>query len=159
MLLLAKNIWQFESTSILILINLVFHIQTIYFVSHFPSVFLNMGRLGLFCFMVILAEILVVQAMAGKSEGSELNPFGLKAQNKVGTLRVVARLADQPVSSVAESPEGSNVAEAPEIRRLGKHHSDKSVAGGGVIIGGLVTAIFAAVFCYIRVTRKRGDVH
>lgn len=122
-----------------------------------------MGRLGLFCFMVILAEILVVQAMAGKSEGSELNPFGLKAQNKVGTLRVVARLADQPVSSVAGSPEGnkeySNVAEAPEIRRLGKHHSDKSVAGGGVIIGGLVTAIFAAVFCYIRVTRKRADVH
>ena len=118
-----------------------------------------MGRLGLFCFMVILAEILVVQAMAGKSEGSELSPFGPKAQNKVGTLRVVARLADQPVSSVAESPEGSNVAEAPEIRRLGKHHSDKSVAGGGVIIGGLVTAIFAAVFCYIRVTRKRGDVH
>lgn len=122
-----------------------------------------MGRLCLFCFMVILAEILVVQAMAGKSEGSELNPFGLEAQNKVGTLGVVARLADQPVSSVAESPEGnkenSNVAEAPVIRRLGKHHSDKSVAGGGVIIGGLVTAIFAAVFCYIRVTRKRDDVH
>ncbi|KAG6416946.1 hypothetical protein SASPL_124387 [Salvia splendens] len=38
----------------------------------------------------------------------------------------------------------------------GKHHSsDKSVAGGGVIIGGLVTAIFAAVYCYIRVTRRK----
>ncbi|KAM3697281.1 hypothetical protein ACB098_06G101200 [Castanea mollissima] len=102
-----------------------------------------MGRLGLFCFMVILAEILVVQAMAGKSEGSELNPFGLKAQHK----------------SPEGNKENSNVAEAPVIRRLGKHHSDKSVAGGGVIIGGLVTAIFAAVFCYIRVTRKRDDVH
>ena len=79
-----------------------------------------MGRLGLFC--LILAEILVVQAMAEKSEGSELNPFGLKAQNKVGALGVVARVADQPVSSIA-------------------------------------TAIFAVVFCYIRVTRKRDGVH
>ncbi|GMY09971.1 Basic helix-loop-helix DNA-binding superfamily protein [Fagus crenata] len=119
-----------------------------------------MGRLGLFC--LILAEILVVQAMAEKSEGSELNPFGLKAQNKVGALGVVARVADQPVSSIAESPESkeySDVAEAPVIRRMGKHHSDKSLAGGGVIIGGLATAIFAVVFCYIRVTRKRDGVH
>ncbi|KZV38267.1 hypothetical protein F511_36502 [Dorcoceras hygrometricum] len=46
-------------------------------------------------------------------------------------------------------------AEAPESRKVGKHHSsDKSLAGGGVIVGGLVTAIFAAVYCYIRVTRK-----
>lgn len=54
---------------------------------------------------------------------------------------------------------GGAVAEAPAmIRRLGKHHStDKSVAGGGVIIGGLVTAIFAAVFCYIRVTRRKDN--
>ncbi|WCJ37670.1 hypothetical protein M5689_018784 [Euphorbia peplus] len=53
-------------------------------------------------------------------------------------------------------------AEAPEIRRLGngKHRSsDKSVAAGGVIIGGLITAIFAAVFCYIRVTKKTKDAH
>ncbi|KAH9792952.1 hypothetical protein KPL71_004359 [Citrus sinensis] len=78
--------------------------------------------------LFIVAEILMVQAVADKSE---VNPVGF---NKPEPAR------------------------APEIRRLGKHHqhhSDKSVAGGGVIIGGLVTAIFAAVFCYIRVTRKR----
>lgn len=115
-----------------------------------------MGRLGLVCF--ILVEILVVQAMVAISEASEQNPSGIK----VGTLGVVSRIADQPVSSAAESSsegEGdSKLAEAPVmIRRLGKHHSDKSVAGGGVIIGGLVTVVFAAVFCYIRVTRRRDD--
>lgn len=60
-----------------------------------------------------------------------------------------------------DDSERSEVELAPspsEIRRLGKHHADKSVAGGGVIIGGLVTAIFAAVFCYIRVTRKRDGI-
>ncbi|KAF7805845.1 Actin cytoskeleton-regulatory complex protein [Senna tora] len=87
--------------------------------------------------LLLLVQILVLEAMAHTDTGDEAH-----------------KIADQPVSS---SKVGVGVAEAPEIRRLGKHHSnDKSVAGGGVIIGGLVTAIFAAVFCYIRVTRKRG---
>lgn len=69
-----------------------------------------------------------------------------------GMLLVVQVIADDGSESIQ-----SEVAEAPANRRLGKHHSDKSVAGGGVIIGGLVTAVFAAVFCYIRVTRRRND--
>lgn len=53
--------------------------------------------------------------------------------------------------------EESVIAEGPDIRRMGKHHHSHSsdVAGGGVIIGGLVTATFAVVFCYLRVTRKK----
>ncbi|KAJ7950243.1 Transforming growth factor beta receptor type 3 [Quillaja saponaria] len=36
------------------------------------------------------------------------------------------------------------------------HHSmfDKSVAGGGVILGGLATTFLVAVFCYIRATGR-----
>ncbi|KAK9284398.1 hypothetical protein L1049_023569 [Liquidambar formosana] len=120
-----------------------------------------MARFGMVC--LILAEILMVQTvLADGSYGSEANPPKVKVQDGVETNEVVA---DGPVFSPAESPEGKEergeVAEGPAIRRLAKHHSsDKSVAGGGVIIGGLVTAIFAAVFCYIRVTRKRdGDHH
>ncbi|KDP32228.1 hypothetical protein JCGZ_13835 [Jatropha curcas] len=95
-----------------------------------------MARLRLVISCLILAGILIVQATADESEKKSPS------------------VADQPVASSHEWEE----AEAPEIRRLGKHHSsDKSVAGGGVIIGGLVTAIFAAVFCYIRVTRKKGS--
>lgn len=101
--------------------------------------------------LLIVAEVFMLQAVADKSE---VNPVGFNKSESSG-------VADQPASSVSESSyyhNDSETAEAPGIRRLGKHHqhhSDKSVAGGGVIIGGLVTAIFAAVFCYIRVTRKR----
>lgn len=93
---------------------------------------------------LLAALMLVLQTMAVESALA-----GLKAETGVDET------ADQPVSGVAES---SQEAEAPNIRRLGKHHPpDTSMAGGGVIIGGLVTAIFAAVFCYIRVTKRRSD--
>lgn len=58
-----------------------------------------------------------------------------------------------------EHQQAQAVAEAPEIRRLGKHHFHSSMAGGGVLIGGLATTIFAVIFCYIRVTRKPNDVN
>ncbi|KAK7404939.1 hypothetical protein VNO78_06005 [Psophocarpus tetragonolobus] len=121
-----------------------------------------MNKLGVV--VLLLAQILVVHVKAHESVQAlaplpVLNPFEHKTQTGV-------QLHDQntddhkvAVSGVADDEEKngeSKVAEAPQIRRLGKHHStDKSVAGGGVIIGGLVTAIFAAVFCYIRVTRRR----
>nr|KYP50322.1 hypothetical protein KK1_027897 [Cajanus cajan] len=104
--------------------------------------------------------------MAHESEAPQpvLNPFEHKTQTGVqlhdqkNADNKVAVSGATTVESSSEEKNGeSKGAEAPQIRRLGKHHStDKSVAGGGVIIGGLVTAIFAAVFCYIRVTRKRG---
>ncbi|KAJ0054238.1 uncharacterized protein LOC116132262 [Pistacia vera] len=106
-----------------------------------------MARLVLVLFIVV--GILVLQAVAEKSE---VNPSVVKSQSEDEP----AGISDQPASSPSKSSsDESTAAEAPEIRRMGKHHSsDKSVAGGGVIIGGLVTAIFAAVFCYIRVTRR-----
>ncbi|KAA8526459.1 hypothetical protein F0562_008338 [Nyssa sinensis] len=122
-----------------------------------------MGRFVLV--MLILAEILIVQAVAVRSYGSELNP--LKAVIRTGEEshgEVVGSIADPPLSSVAvegssEGREELSVAEPPEMTRQRKHHSsDKSVAGGGVIIGGLFTAIFATVYCYIRVTRRREGI-
>ncbi|KAL5793959.1 hypothetical protein ACOSP7_002553 [Xanthoceras sorbifolium] len=97
---------------------------------------------------LVMAAILAVQAMADESE---VNQHGVGSENKDEGNGVVAGEADRPASSPSESSGD----EYPEIRRMGKHHSDKSVAGGGVIIGGLVTAIFAALFCYIRVTRRK----
>ncbi|XP_021859504.2 uncharacterized protein [Spinacia oleracea] len=35
------------------------------------------------------------------------------------------------------------------------HHTDKSVAGGGVIIACLATAFVLSIFCYIRATRQQ----
>ncbi|XVE92859.1 hypothetical protein REPUB_Repub01dG0139400 [Reevesia pubescens] len=105
---------------------------------------------------LVLFEVLLVHAMAEKSE---LKPSEIKARNEDEPGWVIPREADEPSASPEESSQETREAEAPEIRRLGKHHlSDKSVAGGGVIIGGLLTVIFAAVFAYIRVTRKRDGV-
>ncbi|XP_048328034.2 uncharacterized protein LOC125421924 [Ziziphus jujuba] len=107
------------------------------------------AKLGL-VWLIIVAGILVVQVM-GNDESESKKP------------EVSNSGSDQPVGSVSDHPSRNKeentteVAEAPANRRLGKHHSDESMAGGGVIIGGLVTAIFAAVFCYIRVTRRRND--
>ncbi|TKY66929.1 hypothetical protein E2542_SST09820 [Spatholobus suberectus] len=123
-----------------------------------------MNKLGLVV-LLLIAQILVPHVIAHESEAQAplpvLNPFENKTQTGVQLHDQTTdnKVADRPVSGESSSEEESGeskAAEAPQIRRLGKHHStDKSVAGGGVIIGGLVTAIFAAVFCYIRVTRKR----
>ncbi|OMP06088.1 hypothetical protein CCACVL1_01712 [Corchorus capsularis] len=119
---------------------------------------MGVSKLVLVC--LVLVEILVVQAAVG--DKSDMNPSQtqikvIQKENEPGW--VIQREADEPAAAPVESSSETKEAEAPEIRRLGKHHmSDKSVAGGGVIIGGLVTAIFAAVYAYIRVTRKRGVV-
>ncbi|RWW84437.1 hypothetical protein BHE74_00006966, partial [Ensete ventricosum] len=64
--------------------------------------------------------------------------------------------------SVSASPGGRElgIAGAPEgAAQIGKRRRplDKSIAGAEVMLGGLATAIFAAVFAYIRVTRKRSS--
>ncbi|OIT07260.1 hypothetical protein A4A49_14708 [Nicotiana attenuata] len=116
----------------------------------------------------LLLGILVFQAVA---EGSTTtSTLSLAYPRKIMVHRVLlsttstkSNIADPPEKSNTEGEnegeKGASIGEAPEstIERE-HHHSDKSVAGGGVIIGGLVTAIFAVVYCYIRVTRKRdGD--
>ncbi|KAJ8467262.1 hypothetical protein OPV22_029814 [Ensete ventricosum] len=61
--------------------------------------------------------------------------------------------------SVSASPGGreSGIAGAPEGAGKRRRPLDKSIAGAEVMLGGLATAIFAAVFAYIRVTRKRSS--
>uniref|UniRef100_A0A5B7BI76 Transmembrane protein n=1 Tax=Davidia involucrata TaxID=16924 RepID=A0A5B7BI76_DAVIN len=120
-----------------------------------------MGRFVLV--LLILAEILMVQAvLAVRSDGSELNPR--KMMMRTGDDESHGPVGSNSIAEPPVSEEESSVAEAPklEVKRQEKHHSssDKSVAGGGVIIGGLITAVFAAVYCYIRVTRRRdADKH
>nr|XP_027063821.1 uncharacterized protein LOC113690194 [Coffea arabica] len=94
--------------------------------------------MGKFFFaFLILSGIFMVQSMADRSE--------LKVQELV-------HLSAKMERSIAEAPD------QVVVRKMSKHHStDKSVAGGGVIIGGLVAAVFAAVYCYIRVTRKESS--
>ncbi|CAK9315380.1 unnamed protein product [Citrullus colocynthis] len=100
-------------------------------------------RLGLMC--MLLAGMLLIQLTA-------------------------ANVAEVPTVATAMPFFGANfgkeeeirqpgVAEGPTIRRLGKHHFHTSIPGDGVLIGGLATAVFAVVFCYIRVTTKPKHVN
>lgn len=86
-------------------------------------------------------------------------PLPATASNAVlKTETALAGMADAPSHGQAggHSDESEDGAEAPEAPEVEEHHrSNASVAGGGVILGGLATAVLAAVFCYIRVTRRR----
>ncbi|KAH1098648.1 hypothetical protein J1N35_015569 [Gossypium stocksii] len=119
------------------------------------------GKLGLFS-LFLLVEVLLVHAVGEESDsGVNMKPPEIKVHKEDRPGWAIPREADVPVPSPAESSRETRKAEAPGIRRLGKHDSssdDGSMAAGGVIIGGLVTVFFAAVFAYIRVTRKKDDV-
>ncbi|GMI74780.1 hypothetical protein HRI_001147300 [Hibiscus trionum] len=108
---------------------------------------------------LVLVDLLLVHVVVAEiSEVNEKLPeITVHDQDRPGWA--IPREADEPSASPESSSKETGEAEAPEIRRLGKHHaSDGSAAGGGVIVGGLVTAVFVAVFAYIRVTRKSNDV-
>ncbi|XP_022743303.1 uncharacterized protein LOC111294304 [Durio zibethinus] len=59
-------------------------------------------------------------------------------------------------AATIEPDNGENVSvEGQAINLQTHHHSmDKSVAGGGVILGGLATTFLMAVFCYRRATGR-----
>ncbi|GAB4825080.1 hypothetical protein Ancab_007954 [Ancistrocladus abbreviatus] len=78
----------------------------------------------------------------------------LIAQTIAHVLPPGVRLVVDPPGTAAAP---MTVAEAPVSRRLliKRHSHDKSAIGGRVIICGVITAIFAAVFLYIRATRQR----
>lgn len=64
--------------------------------------------------------------------------------------------------SPSESPLNQNENQESQNMRMEKgkhdrHHSsvDKSVAGGGVILGGLAATLLVAIGCYIRATRRK----
>ncbi|KAG6776929.1 hypothetical protein POTOM_016720 [Populus tomentosa] len=63
-------------------------------------------------------------------------------------------LPQPPAPSPAPSEGGVVIPAGPWIRRIARHHSDKSEAGGDVILGGFLVAIVVVVLCYIRFRKK-----
>lgn len=103
----------------------------------------------LFCFL--FAGILISRSTFARPIHTSVKPELLQSKDQLDEA-LPAFAPYSPSSVPAESPEGLEHDENGE--QIEKHHHS-SVAAGGVIIGGLVTLTFAAVFCYIRVTRKR----
>ncbi|KAJ1700799.1 hypothetical protein LUZ63_000578 [Rhynchospora breviuscula] len=67
--------------------------------------------------------------------------------------------ANPPVDAVTLAAiEDTKFAESPSASLHSRHKPfDKSFAGGKIIVGGLALAILVAVFCYIRITRRRAS--
>ncbi|KAK1437908.1 hypothetical protein QVD17_03708 [Tagetes erecta] len=108
-----------------------------------------MGHFKIVFFCFFFAGILIFRSTATR-------PIHMSVRTEINSNEALAPVS--PFLVPAESPEGSENDEGGE--QTEKHHrSSESVAGGGVIIGGLVTVTFAAVYCYIRVTRKRDGQH
>ena len=61
-----------------------------------------------------------------------------------------------PIPALSSGGNNSGIGNSLGSRRVMRHHhsSDKSVAGGDVILGGFATVLVAAIFCYLRVTRR-----
>ncbi|KAJ8543493.1 hypothetical protein K7X08_006016 [Anisodus acutangulus] len=118
-----------------------------------------MGRFRfVFSYFVVLG-ILALQAGAEEftTTTSLAYPRKMMVHRALLSITSESSIADPPGENEVEK--GPSIGEAPESIEREHHHSDKSVTGGGVIIGGLVTAIFATVYLYIRVTRKRDGDH
>ncbi|KAH7866428.1 hypothetical protein Vadar_020245 [Vaccinium darrowii] len=95
--------------------------------------------------------------------------FQTQALRKLGQDRaefidynVAPRLSPSEAPQRAKELSGSNqqreVGQGQQVHIMKKqrHHSiDKSVAGGGVILGGLATTFLVVVFRYIRATRRK----
>ncbi|KAJ4704565.1 Basic helix-loop-helix DNA-binding superfamily protein [Melia azedarach] len=133
-----------------------------------------------FLLCLILAEAFLGLAMAASENtrsilypeaSSSSNPPALSPSISHDSYKAAAPSTrklgkHQPatVFSPSEAPQATskeeNIAEnstgqVEEIRLKKNHHSiDKSIAGGGVILGGLATTFLVAVFCYIRATER-----
>ncbi|GER53255.1 serinc-domain containing serine and sphingolipidbiosynthesis protein [Striga asiatica] len=120
-----------------------------------------MGSRFLLSFFTLSALFLILHARAGGwGFGSEPGPRIWRIRARALLQQPEQGIADPPrVTANGDGERRESAAEAPTVLdggELGRHHS---VVGGGVVIGGLVTAVLAAVYCYIRVTRKRRAVN
>ncbi|MCD7458007.1 hypothetical protein HAX54_036860 [Datura stramonium] len=64
---------------------------------------------------------------------------------------------EKNAKEVGSSDKHNGIAQAQDIQIEKKHHHsiDKSICGGGVILGGLATTFLVAIVCYIRATRRK----
>ncbi|GMI96532.1 hypothetical protein like AT3G09280 [Hibiscus trionum] len=120
-----------------------------------------MARFPLLCLVLVNAVVAMGSENAQTSGSADLQHS--PAIRKLGTH------GNAPASSPSQADHtvvitgpnsGENVSVEGEAIHLQKPHrsTDKSIAGGGVILGGLATTFLVAVFCYIKATgRHKSD--
>ncbi|CAO1941682.1 unnamed protein product [Urochloa humidicola] len=106
-----------------------------------------MPRFFLFC--LVSSQLAMTAVMA--------RPFAVVLLDSGAMSSVVAEGPSSPGVLRAHSLlEQSRFAASP----MGSHHHqhspfDRTFAGGKIIVAGLTAAIIVAIFCYIRITRKK----
>lgn len=76
----------------------------------------------------------------------------------VSARMIMARPIDIADPPSVYAGTGLAIASQPSVQpEEAKHRPDRSIAGADIILGGFATAILAAIFCYIRVTRRNQD--
>ncbi|CAL1399385.1 unnamed protein product [Linum trigynum] len=112
--------------------------------------------------------LILVEALVGLAMASEKNVQTLVQSNSVEAPSPNRKLGNHGPSmapsydqegerSHGGNGNGNGIGSSSSVVDLEhRHHRsvDKSVAGGGVILGGLATMFLLAVFCYIRATGR-----
>lgn len=116
-----------------------------------------MARFLLLC-IIVLAELTMLVTKTNGSENVDLTaPVAVNGPYDKAVIGLKDHeLVPSPSPSSGGNDSGGGGG-APAGNRLltRRHSSDKSAAGGDVILGGFATALVAAIFCYIRVTRRK----
>ncbi|CAK8574948.1 unnamed protein product [Lathyrus sativus] len=118
----------------------------------------------------LLANTLLCHVMATTTNKPQINvrsistpslnevesPFGRKLGKNQYDNHGIMSPSPSPFEGSILSHEKSSVLDSQSHFRLVKKHHlfDKSIVGGGVILGGLGTTFLVVVYCYIRATSK-----
>lgn len=107
---------------------------------------------------LLVSALIVADLLSTVAMGRPFPEAVVGSKEAVGVQeKLVLVDADSPVSSFSAMEGKMDSASAPGDLRHHDHHRrlDKSIAGAEVILGALAATVIVAVFCYIRVTRKR----
>ncbi|KAI9079586.1 hypothetical protein K1719_038413 [Acacia pycnantha] len=114
-----------------------------------------MVKLFVLCFL--LGNIAVDLAMASdnKTEAMVVERCSSASCSNPSTTEAPSVLLTRKLGPPSMAPESDNSGVEEKKHSHAKHSStDKSIAGGGVILGGLATTFLVSVFCYIKATAR-----
>ncbi|KAL7092590.1 hypothetical protein ACP275_12G172900 [Erythranthe tilingii] len=114
-------------------------------------------------FFVFVTANLTIAAAADSEEKNTIimsrklgNSFIISTLTRLSTAEAPQAVRNADVSGEENGPSAAAAQEQMlKINHRNHHGVDKSIAGGGVILGGLATTFLVAVFCYIRATGRK----
>ncbi|CAI9297608.1 unnamed protein product [Lactuca saligna] len=124
----------------------------------------------LLLFLILTHTFLTLASPSAEIEPSVAGPpqtAEAPRSRKLGNHHVSESDSEPPSTATSRDHEGNGGSAKEEsgmyLEKQHQHHHgsgsvDKSIAGGGVILGGLVMAFVVSIVCYIRATRRRSMV-